>query len=146
MVVIEEDEYYDLDDQNYEYNDKNRINPYTGKPAKFHMDKFFGKDMEPKILTEEEIKNVMKNIAINEQEFNRNIEAIPLIQSRPSLFSDHESIAYAMRAAEVAEEKMKEFDKLSKKKRKDRLKLFDNCLKEYLNVECNSNYKIKYDK
>ena len=38
---------------------------------------------------------------------------------------------------------MKEAEELTKLRRKERLKLFHNTLKEYLNIECGANYKIK---
>ncbi len=63
---------------------------------------------------------------------------------------------------EQAEARMKEAEAMQKKRRKDRLKLFDVCIKQYLNNECGilrfripknvdvcfhgANYKIKYDR
>jgi hypothetical protein len=130
------------------------INPYTGKPAKFKMDKFFGKDMHLPRLTDIEVQNWFDwwknneiiNFKYNESEFNKNIEAIPLIEQRPPFFSDQEAIDRTLAAAALADKRMEENEKLAKKKRKFRLALFHACLLEYLNTACGSEYKIKWPK
>lgn len=138
MVVIDEEEFIDLDAGA----ETSKINPFTGQPAKFKMDKFFGKDMHPTELSQEEIEDILE--MFESTEINpMKMEAFPLIEQRPPFYSDKEAIDATLRAAEVATTKMKEAEELTKVRRKERLKLFHNTLKEYLNVECGANYKIK---
>lgn len=138
MVVIDEEEFIDLDAGA----ETSKINPFTGQPAKFKMDRFFGKDMNPVDLSQEEIEDILEMFESTEVNPMK-MEAIPLIQQRPSLFSDVQAMNETLEAAEIATTKMKEAEELTKLRRKERLKLFHNTLKEYLNIECGANYKIK---
>lgn len=146
--MIDEEEYNELVAKT------ENIDPYTGKVVKYHMDKFYGKDMYLPKMSEEDTQEAFRELendldidfTFNNKEFCKDISAIPLVEQRPAFFSDKFAMSQVFRDAEVAETKMNEADKLAKKKRKDRLKLFDNNLKEFLNTECNANYKIKYDK
>lgn len=153
MVVIDEDEFIDLEAEIIEVDS-------NGKEIKhkFKKDKFYMKDMDVlKIpVDEEEVREMFRETIPNKfieeddtwnnQFIKFDFSALGPPESRPSIFSDSQFMSTGLVTAEVAEEKMKEAEKLAKQKRKDRLKLFDNCLKEYLNLECGSDYKIKYDR
>jgi hypothetical protein len=66
---------------------------------------------------------------------------------RPLAFIDKDWMDKIFRIAAEADAKMEQQNaKVISKKRKDRIKLFDNCIKEYLNTECNTNYRLKYDR
>lgn len=149
MVVIDEAEYNELDAEAQ----TEKIDPFTGQIAKFKMDKFYGKDMDLPKLTKEKVNEWLDWLSEtlpnqfkrnNSKEF-KNIESIPLMELRPSFYSDSEAIERNLQAAEVAEVKMKDAEHFAKIKRKKRLKEFHACLLWYLKSECNATYKIKYD-
>lgn len=145
MVVIDEEEYNDL-------MASAEIEAGETK-TKFKKDKFYMKDMDltKHSLSQEAVnawldwfEHTMPDRFKRNTEF-KNIEAIPLVELRPSFYTEQEAIDAKLKAAEVAEARMKEAEKFAKQRRKDRLKLFDMCIKQYLNSECNANYKVKYD-
>ena len=136
MVVIDEEEYIDLDAEVTE------INPYTGKPAKFHMDKFFGKYMHPPDLNAEEIEEILKELhddvsikfILNENEIGKKIEAVPLVELRPSLFNDEKWMDRMLTISAETEEKLgyMNTDKFLRQKRKQRLVEFNDYIHDYL--------------
>jgi len=150
MVVIGEDEFNDLQAEVIELDAR-------GKPIKhkFAKDKFYMKDMELATVpyTEEDMNQWFDWFeAAFPGRFKRNdttgvsIEAFPYIGQRPPFFSDQQAMQKTLEFATEAEAKMLDAEVFTKKRRKDRRRLFDNTLKEFLNTECGTNYKIKYDK
>ncbi len=159
MVVIGEDEFNDLqadaetDVELISTKKFRQINPYTGEIAKFNMDSWFGREVNVPNLSEDAVKAWLDwfEQAFPEQ-FKRNdtanikIESAPYIGERPLFFQDQEAMQKTLDFAAAAEARMIDTEIATKKKRKDRLRLFDNCLREFLNTEYFGNYKIKYDK
>lgn len=155
MVTIDNEEYEELDaeaeTEKESFGERN-INPYTGQKAKFHMDRFFGKDMKlsQQILSREKVEewlnwledSLPKNFKRNPSIFHYAYDTRSKPEPIPSAFHDTEFMTRVLNRVEIADNKMKDNEKLSKDRRKERLKIFHNSLLNYLNYECNSNYKI----
>lgn len=71
-----------------------------------------------------------------------------LPEPRPLAFTDSEYMHKLLQIAEQAEIRMEEKQNEQRYKmlRKQRLKEFDDCLRQFLNDNCGSNYKIKINK
>lgn len=123
MVVIDEDEYMDLDAG---------IEPETLP------------DLTPE--ESEEALDMLEQ-TLPEWQFKRNdvFDMLPVSLGPPDpLPTWDEFMLKVFETADQADIKMLEAEKLIKQKRKERLKLFDACIKQYLNDNCNANHKIKY--
>lgn len=120
MVVIDEDEYMDLDAG---------IEPETLP------------DLTPE--ENEEMLDMLED-SLPEWQFKRNImDMIPVSLGPPDpLPTWDEFMLKVFETADKADIKMEEVLKEAKKKRKDRLKEFHNCLLAFLNNECDANYKV----
>ena len=138
MVIIDEDEFLELDAEVIKLDTK-------GKPIKhkFRKDKFYMKDMEfsNRKLTEDEKdmyfdglfeSDVSDNFTYSQTERDKQIEVIKFVEPRPSFFLDNLEIENSIRAAEVAEKKMKVADIKSKVQRNERLKEFRKTVREFL--------------
>lgn len=138
-----ENEYDEYEfDEGYTYNDRDRINPYTGKIAKFHMDRWFGQDMElAKIPLNEEMtdmiiddlsENLGDRFVYNEAERQKQILAASWISEILPGFLDTEFMDKALTRATESVADMAFAEKEMSKKKKLRLKLFLKCIKDYL--------------
>lgn len=154
-MIIDNEEFEELEssaETEKEVFGDRKINPYSGKPAKFHMDKFFGKDMKLSqlILSPEKseewlnwlTESLPKQFKRNPSVFEYSKDTRGKPEPIPLAFHDTEFMNKVLASVEIADNKMKDNEKLSKDKRKERLKIFHNSLLLFLNNQCGSNYKL----
>lgn len=127
-----------IDSEEYEYEAAAEVIELdaSGKPTKFKKDKFYGKSLPE--LTDQEIEywlNWFEQSMPKQFKRNKTDYDIPVVgkpEPRPLEFNDPANFTQLLVDAEAADIRMQEAEKLAKLRRKERLKEFHRCIREYL--------------